>query len=102
MLPELKITNNKPIPMKQAIESEIMTYIKKEDVQKILYWTYPTISIEIWKINSLPSINPEAMIKEMIEELACSYDVEVNSKIWKIAIDSHIQLLKELLQKFKS
>lgn len=85
-------------------------YIKLEDLLSIIdtiIKDYPDMDKSIilpitMRLNSLPSIDPEAMIKEMIEELACSYDVEVNSKIWKIAIDSHIQLLKELLQKFKS
>lgn len=80
-----------------------MTYIKKEDVQKITTRLLnPCKKIVQDEINSLPSIDPESMIKEMINELACSYDWEINSKIWKIAIDSHIQILKELLQKFKS
>jgi len=52
-----------------------MTYIKLEDVQKILdtdenkyiYWETAIIEIEK-QINSLPSINPESIIEEMIEE----------------------------------
>lgn len=78
-----------------------MTYIKLLDVQKILYWTYPTISIEIWKINSLPSINPEAMIEQMIEkeEKKNNYTKKDDYTIWFI---HWLKASKELLQKFKS
>jgi len=51
-----------------------MTYIKLEDVQKILdtdenkyiYWETAIIEIEK-QINSLPSIDPQEIIQEMIQ-----------------------------------
>lgn len=78
------------------------TYIRLEDaLEKIKNANMTHVNmIELYsKVHSLPSISFEEMIKEMIEELACSYDVETNSKIWKMAIDSHISILKELLNK---
>lgn len=47
-----------------------MTYIKLEDVQNALNDKFEGVELDYitWKINSLPSINPESMIEEMIEE----------------------------------
>ena len=83
-----------------------MTYIKLEDVQKILdtdenkyiYWETAIIEIEK-QINSLPSINPDEMIEEMIEENRDEVYME-----WKENTRTEIEyeLLQELLQKFKS
>ena len=83
-----------------------MTYIKLEDVQKILdtdenkyiYWETAIIEIEK-QINSLPSINPESIIEEMIEENRDEVYME-----WKENTRTEIEyeLLQELLQKFKS
>ena len=69
-----------------------MAYIKLEDVQKILdkYTFYSWILRE--KINSLPSIDPQEMIKEMIIK-ADRY------KMWDVECDSYVQALDELLNK---
>ena len=45
-------------------------YIKLEDVQKII-WNRPLQELYRWvlkEINSLPSIDPQGIIQEMIEE----------------------------------
>ena len=74
-----------------------MTYIKLEDVMKILHqmdWTPLSISQATDDINSLPSINPESMIEEMIEK---------ENSDWKsIYNEKELILLFEILQKFKS
>ena len=70
------------------------TYIKLEDVQNILHQmdgTPLSISQATDDINSLPSINPESIIEEMIDNLWVR-DYEDQSE----------NILKELLQKFKS
>ena len=79
-----------------------MTYIKLEDVQKILSTTSDKYQSEYtwwwiaWKIrekiNSLPSIDPQEMIKEMIIK-ADRY------KMWDVECDSYVQALDELLNK---
>ena len=78
-----------------------MTYIKLSDVNKIYCEIEVTSDEEysrIERINSLPSINPESMIEEMIEEQDSytinqdTFDSQNNKK----------EVLKELLQKFKS
>ena len=63
-----------------------MTYIKLEDVQKILdkYTFHSWIFRD--EILSLPSINPEAMIEEMIEEI---------NQWWVSYIEQPITILKE-------
>mgnify|MGYP003514851686 FL=1 len=71
-----------------------MTYIKLEDVQKILHQmdgTPLSISQATDDINSLQSISPESMIEEMIDNLWVR-DYEDQSE----------NILKELLQRFKS
>lgn len=73
-------------------------YIKKEDVQKLRnkvinrWWPNDTDMTRLAElslfaeINSLPSINPEAMIEEMIEEI---------NKWWVSYIEQPITILKE-------
>lgn len=81
-------------------------YIKLEDVQKILdtnenkyiYWETAIIEIEK-QINSIPSINPEEMIEEMIEELTIEFP---RWKLWYFTSQCIIEKFKELLQRFKS
>ncbi len=73
-----------------------MTYIKLEDVQKIIL-SRPLQELYQWflkEINSLPSINPEEMIEEMIEKYNWNKEYQVDSDYYKISV------LKELLQKF--
>lgn len=82
-----------------------MTYIKLEDVQKQIIeicscWN-PIIEKEILQsINSLPSINPEAMIEEMIEKVLKSNDpYELELPDYR---NNPTASLQELLQRFKS
>lgn len=71
-----------------------MTYIKLEDVQKITTRLLnPCKKIVQDEINSLPSINLEAMIEEMIDK-----HIENN---W-VFYQWQREALVELLQKFKS
>lgn len=80
-----------------------MTYIKLEDVQNILEynkntwdnWDYAIKYIEK-EIYSLPSTDPQEMIKEMIEENRDEVYME-----WKETTGTEIEyeLLKELLNK---
>lgn len=74
-----------------------MTYIKLEDVQKILSKYSCDIRWAENEINSLPSINPEEMIKTMVDEkLNMMQDNPYfHPEMW-------IDFLEELLQKFKS
>lgn len=71
-----------------------MTYIKLEDVQKI--FNKCNISSEngiLKKINSLPSVSFEEMIKEMIEEMRNKeymYDLDM------VKIDALQELLNKL------
>jgi len=73
-----------------------MTYIKKEDVQKILEskyieW-YGTICNEI---NSLPTINPEEIISEKLE--FCKWQAQDSERhFWWMVV------CEQLLQRFKS
>ena len=72
-----------------------MTYIKLEDVQKIIEKYSYAVVIDLWmrkEINSLPSIDPQEMIKEMIIK-ADRY------KMWDVECDSYVQALDELLNK---
>ena len=76
-----------------------MTYIKLEDVQKQIIeicscWN-PIIEKELLQsINSLPTINPESMIEEMIEK---------ENSDWKsIYNEKELILLFAILQRFKS
>lgn len=64
-----------------------MTYIKLEDVLHTIY-SNTSVSEDTLcrKINSLQSINPEAMIEEMIEEI---------NKWWVSYIEQPITILKE-------
>ena len=80
-----------------------MTYIKLEDVQKILENTKQSYADNHWvvrtlnnDINSLPSIDPQEMIKEMIEENRDEVYME-----WKETTITKIEyeLLQELLNK---
>jgi len=65
-----------------------MTLINLEDVQKILennIWSHDWIHDSIWisvieKINSLPTHDPIAVLKEMIEELEW-----LQPEWWKLA-----------------
>jgi len=83
-----------------------MTYIKLEDIKKIVndnQWSY-SINI-LSEINSLPSINPESMIEEMIDERVQSTRVleKWHEDILHNAdMRYEINLLKSILQKFKS
>lgn len=84
-----------------------MTYIKLEDVLRNIKWHNADWILEhlIEDINSLPSINPEAMIEEMINERVQSTRV---SEKWHEDIlhnadmQYEINFLKSILQKFKS
>jgi len=83
-----------------------MTYIKLEDVQKILdinenkyiYWETAILEIEK-QINSLSTINPEEIIEKEISyyESINTYSHEDEKKRMDI-----LYFAKELLQKFKS
>lgn len=80
-------------------------YILLEDVQKILIeWDMDAPFVENIKkqVKSLPSINPEETIKEMIEQRVKkhNYDIIDDTETDKLA--EWIDTLKELLQKFKS
>ena len=73
-------------------------YVSIEDVQKIIsdykYHNIRTITQVQTKINSLPSINPESMIEEMIEK---------ENSDWKsIYNEKELILLFAILQRFKS
>lgn len=73
-----------------------MTYIKLEDVQNALNDKFEGVELDYitWKINSLPSINPESMIEEMIEK---------ENSDWKsIYNEKELILLFAILQRFKS
>lgn len=76
-----------------------MTYIKLEDVLRNIKWHNADWILEhlIEDINSLPSINPEEMIKTMVDEkLNMMQDNPYfHPEMW-------IDFLEELLQKFKS
>lgn len=81
-----------------------MTYIKLEDVLHTIY-SNTSVSEDTLcrKINSLPSINPEEIIEEMIKQFdkedkdADSFDAYFNwLSVWKSI------WLKRLLPKFKS
>lgn len=75
-----------------------MTYIKKEDVLQSIDKNYIEWFGTIWnEINSLPSINPEEMIKTMVDEkLSIMQDNPYfHPEMW-------IDFLEELIQKFKS
>mgnify|MGYP006394035275 FL=1 len=73
------------------------TYIKLEDVQNILHQmdgTPLSISQATDDINSLPTIDPEKIIEEMIEK---------ENSDWKsIYNEKELILLFAILQKFKS
>ena len=73
-------------------------YVSIEDVQKIIsdykYHNIRTITQVQTKINSLPAINPESMIEEMIEK---------ENSDWKsIYNEKELILLFAILQRFKS
>ena len=73
------------------------TYIKLEDALKTVNWHWIR-ETKLELLNSLPTINPESMIEDMIEEQDSytinqdTFDSQNNKK----------EVLKELLQKFKS
>ena len=77
-----------------------MTYIKLEDVQKILdkYTFHSWIFRD--EILSLPTISPESIIEEMIEKVLKSDDpYELELPDYR---NNPTASLQELLQKFKS
>lgn len=84
------------------------TYIKLEDVQKILInnedkwidWDRAIYEIEK-EINSLPSINPESMIEEMIEKEEWKSKC-IKKDDYTIWFMHWLKASKERLQKFKS
>lgn len=80
-----------------------MTYIKLEDVLHRIY-AEPNTSDKLYQdINSLPTINPEAMIIAEIEKRKnYSYTAD---RLWdraRFVVEIEINILEELLQKFKS
>lgn len=53
-----------------------MSFIKLEDVQEIIEKYSYAVVIDLWmrkEINSLPSIDPQKIIREMIEEYSSLY-----------------------------
>lgn len=77
-----------------------MTYIKLEDVQEIIEKYSYAVVIDLWmrkEINSLPSIDPQQMIQEMIDDCWNLSDSFNEKMVWT----TREKLLQELLNKLQ-